>query len=99
VCSLGLVPAEWKTYNAIRNWLTSTNRLQLAERAMSQDVREGPDRASNRGAQPKGARTPVAPGTEKDRLAAALRENLKRRKAQISARRQILADGDETAPK
>ncbi len=65
---------------------------------MSQDVREGPDGALDQGAQTKGVRTPVAPSTKKDRLAAALRENLKRRKAQSSARRQILADGDETAP-
>lgn len=35
---------------------------------------------------------------EKDRLAAALQENLKRRKAQISARRQGSAQ-NETAPK
>jgi len=35
----------------------------------------------------KAVRAPSAKSAEKERLAAALRENLKRRKAQVSARR------------
>jgi hypothetical protein len=58
---------------------------------MSEDRREDSGRVSGhdrtQGDQTKGS-APAAKDVKKDRLAAALRENLKRRKAQISARRR-----------
>ncbi|WP_020174722.1 hypothetical protein [Methyloferula stellata] len=53
---------------------------------MSEDRREDSSKISGRD-QTKGPQAPAAKDMKKDRLAAALRENLKRRKAQISARR------------
>jgi hypothetical protein len=55
---------------------------------MSEDRRDGPQGKSDRSCQTKNARSLAATDAKKDRLATALRENLKRRKAQISARRQ-----------
>jgi hypothetical protein len=44
------------------------------------------------------SRQPTADDEKRARLAAALRENLKRRKAQARARRADEADGQEPAP-
>jgi hypothetical protein len=59
---------------------------------MSGDRREAAGATTDR-RQTKTSGTKTPDDTKKERLAEALRENLKRRKAQISARRQ------ETAPK
>ncbi len=59
---------------------------------MSKDMSKEADAASAARVQAKSQRSQAAKGLAKERLAAALRENLKRRKAQISARR------DETPP-
>ncbi len=55
---------------------------------MPEDKRGDSGAKSERGRQTDGPRAPGTADAKKDRLAAALRENLKRRKAQISARRQ-----------
>jgi hypothetical protein len=54
---------------------------------MSEDRRDGSGGVAGRD-QTSEARPPAAKDIKKDRLASALRENLKRRKVQISARRQ-----------
>ncbi len=64
---------------------------------MSEDVREKHNPVSDRQAQAAPSRTRAAKTAEKERLAAALRENLKRRKAQVSARRGVSARQDEPA--
>jgi hypothetical protein len=63
---------------------------------VSEDVREKHTSVSGCQGLTEPART-AAKSAKKDRLAAALRENLKRRKAQISARRQVSARQDEPA--
>jgi hypothetical protein len=58
---------------------------------LSEDLRENHNPASDRQAPARPSRTLAAKSAGKDRLAAALRENLKRRKAQVSARQDTPA--------
>jgi hypothetical protein len=58
---------------------------------MSEDRRERSGGTSAPDRQTQSPRTKAAKDTQKERLAEALRENLKRRKAQVSARRQEMA--------
>jgi len=68
------------------------------ERLVTEDMREKHIPASDRQGQAKPGRMLAAQSAGKDRLAAALRENLKRRKVQVSGRRQVSARQDESAP-